>query len=41
MDCIRAGRIQSPTASWEMTTRCAELFDRIEATKESKDIRQV
>ncbi len=35
MDCIRAGRLQSPTASWEMTTRCAELFDRIEATKDS------
>lgn len=35
MDCVRAGRLQSPTASWEMTTQCAELFDRIEATKGS------
>lgn len=33
MDCIRAGRLQSPVASWEMTTRCAELFDRIWETR--------
>lgn len=32
MDCIRAGRLQSRTASWEMTTQCAELFDKIQAT---------
>ncbi len=33
MDCIRGGRLQSQAASWDMTIRCTELFDRIQATR--------
>lgn len=32
MDCIRAGRLESGTASWERTLECAALFDRIGET---------
>ena len=34
MDCIRAGKLSSDVASWERTMECAELFDRIEETRE-------
>lgn len=34
MDCVRAGRLQSAGASWDMTVGCSELFDRIQATRD-------
>lgn len=34
MDCIRAGKLSSDVATWERTVECAELFDRIEETRE-------
>ena len=35
MDCIRSGRLQSSAASWDMTIGCSELFDQIQATRDS------
>ena len=36
--CIRAGKLSSDVASWERTMECAELFDRIEGTRECSKV---
>ncbi|MGN0972798.1 MAG: Gfo/Idh/MocA family protein [Aristaeellaceae bacterium] len=33
MQCIRSGKLESPTVPWKDTLACAELFDRIAETK--------
>ena len=34
MRCVRAGLVESPVVPHELTIRCAEMFDVINATRE-------